>query len=68
MKQTKRACFVFFTLFKKLKVIFYVVVYAFFGLERLTTKNELFGVLFKLFLDSLNMKRFPSEISFFHTR
>ena len=67
MKQTKWVWFVFFKLFKPQKIIFRVVVYPFFGLERLTTKKELIGVSFTLFLESLKMKIFLSEFALFHT-
>jgi hypothetical protein len=32
------------------------------------TKKETDGVVFKLFSDSLNMKRLPSDLASFHTR
>ena len=54
-------------LIKPWVVIFRVVGYLFFGIERLFKKKELFGVSFILFLDSINMKRLLSEIAFFHT-
>ena len=60
------AYFVSFNLFKPWKVVFRVVVYLFFILERLIMKKELFGVSFKLFLDSLNMKILPIKRAFFH--
>ena len=44
-----------------------MVVYPFFELDRLITKNELFEVSIKLFSDSLKMKRLLSALNLFHT-